>query len=178
MQALEQHVHKVLRRSGLQPADCDDVAQETLLRLMKAQARGSRVSDPQAFTARVALRLVVDRWRQRAKENGHAQPLAAHQAALAGRHAEPHAPAEPPTEVRALYAALAQLPAKQRAVVTLRKLWELEYAAIANLLGLSIDNCRSHCRHGMQRLRRLLDATDESSAARGGAQGEQHHGHA
>ena len=70
--------------------------------------------------------------------------------------ARPVSDEPPPVEVQRLYDAIAALPPKQSAVITLRKLMELEYADIAAILGISAENCRSHCRHGLQRLRETL----------------------
>jgi RNA polymerase sigma factor (sigma-70 family) len=64
-----------------------------------------------------------------------------------------------------LYAAIAKLPPRQAAVITLRKLWELEYREVAELLGISEANCRSHCRHGLNRLRGMLNPEQGAGGA-------------
>jgi RNA polymerase sigma factor (sigma-70 family) len=74
-----------------------------------------------------------------------------------------------PSEIERLYAAIAALPPRQAAVVTLRKLMELDYADIAGLLGISVENCRSHCRLALQRLREELCDDAETGTARGEA---------
>ncbi len=154
MNDLRQHILAVLQRSGLQPADREDVTQETMLRLSQAQSRGTVIRDTRAFATRTALRLVVDRWRDRARRNGQLPDDLAHPG-------ENEPPSAASGQVQALYAALGKLPPRQAAVVTLRKLWELEYAEIAAALGISVENCRSHCRHGLERLRRLLRPAGE-----------------
>jgi RNA polymerase sigma factor (sigma-70 family) len=73
----------------------------------------------------------------------------------------------PPPEVERLYAAIAALPPRQAAVVTLRKLLELDYEEVAELLGISVENCRSHCRLALQRLRAELVARDSSPSSGG-----------
>ena len=62
----------------------------------------------------------------------------------------------PPADIQKLYDAIASLPAKQSAVITLRKLMELDYADVAQMMGISLANCRSHCRHGMRKLADML----------------------
>jgi RNA polymerase sigma factor (sigma-70 family) len=69
--------------------------------------------------------------------------------------------------VERLYAAIAALPPRQAAVVTLRKLLELDYEEVAELLGISVENCRSHCRLALQRLRAELVARDSSPSSGG-----------
>jgi RNA polymerase sigma-70 factor (ECF subfamily) len=62
------------------------------------------------------------------------------------------------TETAALVAAaVAHLPARQRAVVVLR-IWEgLSYEAIAAIVGRSEATVRSHMHHGLARLRKYLE---------------------
>jgi RNA polymerase sigma factor (sigma-70 family) len=151
MDELPQYLRRVLERSGLQPADRDDAVQETLLRVMHARSRGTAIRDERAFAVRIAMRLAIDGWRRRAHGNGHLEIAA---------------PAEPPAtpaEVEALYAAIALLPARPAAVITLRKLCEMDYETIAGVLGISVANCRSHCRYGLSRLRTLIRGAGEAT---------------
>ena len=135
--------------------DAEDVAQEAALRVIRARSNGSAVHDEAAFGTRVTARLAIDR--VRALAHRRATRLEA------ATHVEAPPPAEAmPDEVARLYAAIAKLPPKQSAVVTLRKLCEMDYADIAALMGISQESCRSHCRLGLQRLREMLKESGET----------------
>lgn len=150
--------HLVVRVSRLvrRPEDADDAAQEAIVRLLAARQRGCTVRNEQAFAMRTAIRVAIDRRRQL---NGQARHLRG--ASIAARTGV-NEPA-PPEDVQRLYDAIAALPAKQAAVITLRKLMELEYADVAAVLGISQDSCRTHCKLGLRRLRALLGDEETSS---------------
>lgn len=138
-------VSRLLRR----PEDADDVAQEAIARLLTAQQHGQVVHNAQAFAMRTAVRVAID---HRRRLNGHAHPLGDGESQLAAA-----ADALPqPEDVRRLYEAVAALPAKQAAVITLRKLLEWDYAEVAAVLEISQECCRTHCKLGLRRLRELL----------------------
>lgn len=128
--------------------DAEDVAQETALRVLKARSNGSHLTDERAFGTRVAARLAIDRLRLRASRRIEPLPTAAEAPTPAERAA--------PEDVARLYAAIAALPPKQSAVVTMRKLLEMEYVDIAAVLDISEESCRSHCRLALRRLRQRL----------------------
>ena len=155
MQELRQHALAIATRILVRREDAEDVAQETMLRMMRAKLNGTSIMAQQAFAARTALRLSIDRLRServRAAAVGRVGAI---------RPAEA-VPAAPP-EIERLYAAIAALPPRQSAVITLRKLLELDYEDIADLLGISVENCRSHCRLALQRLRLQLGGSAEAA---------------
>ncbi|MEU5091678.1 SigE family RNA polymerase sigma factor [Streptomyces sp. NPDC021356] len=61
-----------------------------------------------------------------------------------------------------LEAALARLPARQRAVVVLRYYQDLSERQVADALGCPVGTARSHAARGVARLRQLLDDVSES----------------
>lgn len=145
------------------PQEREDIAQESLARLLRAQRNGSDVKNPEAFARQTAVRLAIDALRSRQRERAHVKDGLALGPGLArsvgdGIPAATTNPKEAPSpeDVRRLYDAIAALPEMQSAVITLRKLLELDYTDVAEVLGLSVENCRSHCRHGLARLRAVL----------------------
>jgi RNA polymerase sigma factor (sigma-70 family) len=160
VEELRRHVLAVASRFLRRPEDAEDITQEALLRLASARAKVSAIGDERAYARRTAIHLAIDRLRS---ERLRSRKLAELKRANPG----PTDGGLLPVDVRRLYDAIAALPAKQAAVVTLRKLMELEYSDIAALLGISVENCRSHCRHGLDRLRRELG--DEQAPDKGGS---------
>lgn len=124
------------------PAEAEDVAAEAVAR---ALVRWERIGDlpyREAWVARVATNLAIDQLRRRR----------APQAAV-----EPGADPTDATALRlALGAALAALPRRQREVIALRYLVDLEEQDVARALGISINSVKKHASRGRAALRERL----------------------
>ncbi len=129
-------------------ADAEDVAQETFLRLHR---HGLDFPDDAALGAwlyRVTVNLCLDR--SRAARPGCELPelrsdeMAADAALLREE------------QKSRLMAALAQLPAKERAAVTLREIEGLSTVEVAEVLGSSEGTVRSQVSKAMTRLKQLM----------------------
>lgn len=116
------------------------------LALERALRRWHRLDDdPDAYLRRTLYHLAVDRWRWRMR---HPEIDLDTDLADSGRDLA--------TEVDlrdALVQALAELPARQRAVLVLRYFEELTEAEIADTLGCSAGAVKSAAARGLQRLR-------------------------
>jgi len=133
--------------------DATDLVQETFLR-----AVGSRRPIPpgdaaERWLVRVLVNLCRDRYRRR-KYRGQRR------AELRPRR-ETNSPEAAITARDAVHGALAQLPARRRAVVVLRELEDRDTADIAALLGMTAVTVRWHLSQGRQQLRDLLGGEDE-----------------
>ena len=132
--------------------DTHDVLQEVFQRLAARPAQLHSVQDARAFLLRMAHNLWVDHVRRRkTRERVRAE--------LAAQPEPVFAPTEDP-DARAfrheLSAALAELPAEQRAVVHL-KLWEdLTFKVIAQTLDIPLNTAASRYRYGLDKLRARL----------------------
>jgi RNA polymerase sigma-70 factor (ECF subfamily) len=133
-------------------ADTHDLLQELFLKLANRPELLNGVRDERAFFLRLAHNLAIDLMRRRATRGKHHATLASESAAL-------FAPTTDPDEqaVRErLFAALAELPPDQRAVVHL-KLWErLTFEAIAETLEIPPNTAASRYRYGIDKLRERL----------------------
>jgi len=136
------------RRFLHRPQDAEDVAQEVVVRALRAQSNGHPVVHPPAFAVTVATRLAVDRLRRQHRDRDRA--------AAREREQPRFGDADSSLDANRLYEAVASLPPQQAAVITLRKLYEMEYAEVAAILGLSEVHCRVLCSQGIKRLRALL----------------------
>ena len=133
-------------------ADTRDLLQEIFVKLAREPARLAGVRVERAFLVQLAHNAAIDLLRrrgtrERTKENYAAEMIS------------PFAPAtEPDEEIfrQALAAALAALPAEQRAVVHL-KLWgDLTFAEIAAALEIPPNTAASRYRYGLDKLRDQL----------------------
>jgi len=124
--------------------DVDDVAQETFLAALRAYPRCNDATHLDRWLLKIASRKAIDHHRRTARS--------------------PHAMAEVPEEPAArvpdgddgLWAAVAGLPAKQRAAVVLRHVLDRPYDEIAWLLACSPDAARANVAAGLKRLREVI----------------------
>ena len=137
------------------PDVADDLAQDVFCRAWQARKRYREQGSARAYLLRIADRLVCDRHRGRKQfvnldDKGW------------GRHDPPDPSAGPSAallmvEARGQLAeALGRLSPAQRRVLLLRYYGQLGFAEIASIIGLPLSTTLSHCRRGLEMLRRML----------------------
>jgi RNA polymerase sigma-70 factor (ECF subfamily) len=122
-------VYGVSRLLLRDPVEAEDAAQQTFLSAYRALLAGQEPRDPSAWLGTIARNECRSRLRAR-----KAEPLALVQEPAGDELQRDVARHE---EIRALCAALAELPAQQRDAVVLREFYGLSYAEVAAALGLS-----------------------------------------
>ena len=159
-QLLDRHadrIHAVCRRVIGHPEDALDATQEAMI----AVARGiHRFDGRSAFTTwlyRVATNAALDEGRRR---NRRPQPV--------DELPEPAASSESGVEAQVgrgvdVDAALARLPEEFRVAVVLRDLCDLDYAEIADVLGVPPGTVRSRIARGRRALGEILGNRDEGA---------------
>ena len=142
-------IHRLCRRLTGNDADADDATQEALLAIARGLPRFDGVSAFGTWAYRVATNACLDELRRRRRRP---EPVADDPAAPAWEY--------PPDEVAAqrvdVDAALARLPLEFRAAVVLRDLCGLDYAEIADVLGVPAGTVRSRIARGRAALVPLL----------------------
>ncbi|WP_131738488.1 SigE family RNA polymerase sigma factor [Actinomadura roseirufa] len=119
----------------------EDVVQTAMARTLTVWPRVQRKDNPEAYVRQAIVRLVINgrrgAWRER----------------LTGVVPEPAAEPPGPEDRLAMWAALAELPPRQRAVVVLRYYEDLSEARIAEVLGCSPGTVKSQAAKALARLR-------------------------
>ncbi|MFJ7158299.1 SigE family RNA polymerase sigma factor [Streptomyces sp. NPDC101118] len=128
------------------PHDAEDLTQTALAKAYRSWRRVSRSERPEAYVRRMLVTCNSDRFRKRRvpERLTGAPPDTAVQGDAAGEWVE---------ERTALMAALAILPARQRAVVVLRYWEDLAEAEVAEVLGCSAGTVKSQASKGLAKLR-------------------------
>ena len=134
----------------------EDLLQTALIRAYRHWDREAVREDPAAFVRRVLVTTHAG-WRRLMRVG----ELVAGSSLLAGVSA----PAADPGLRDETTSALAQLPARTRAVLVLRSWEDLSAAGTAEVLGCSVDTVHRHTTRGLARLRELLGDTDDDSSA-------------
>ena len=137
------------------PDVADDLSQEVFCRAWQARTRYREQGNARAYLLRIADRVACDRGRRR-------QPQV-HLSDDGWQRHEPADPAEEPSaaalraeEIEQLTAALDRLSPVQRRVLLLRYYGQLSFAEIAAAIGCPLNTTLSHCRRGLETLRKLL----------------------
>ena len=139
-------VHRLLRAS-VGGHDADDCYQETWIAALRAYPRLRNDENLRGWLLTIASRKAIDCTRARRRA-----PLPVGEAVR-----ETPSRASPQAEFRAadeeLWAAVRQLPAKQRTAVALRYALDADYALIARTMSTSEDAARRNVHEGLKRLR-------------------------
>lgn len=122
--------------------EAEDAAAEALARTLKAWRRVASLPYREAWVARVATNVAIDRVRRRPLDVPRAAPVAD--------------VAETAVLRMALSAALLALPRRQREVVALRYLGGFTEADVAGSLGISANSVKKHTQRGISALRARL----------------------
>jgi len=139
-----------VRRQGLSDSEAQDAVQETLLRLFRELQAGQRVANPRAWAFRALYRLAMDEHRERRRLK-----------LIAGRVGRQTQRDEPPAGDRvAVWAAVDDLPLRQRQVLYLRFRADLSFDEIGRVMGITASSARSHATHAMAALRDRLTRED------------------
>ncbi|MGW4384492.1 SigE family RNA polymerase sigma factor [Kitasatospora sp. NPDC004531] len=128
------------------PHRAEDLAQATLAKLFAHWRRASRMENLDAYARTVLTRTFLAEQRKRS--------LARRLGALVG---SPEESRHGDADLRVtLLTALAQLPARARAMVVLRYWEDLSVETVAELLGCSTGTVKSQCSRALARLREQL----------------------
>ena len=120
-----------------------DLVQDALERTLLAWPRIVNRDDPEAYVRRIIVNRHVSIWRRTRRERLVPDPPES-----------PYTPTDPHDAW--LWAELAQLPARQRAVLVLRFYEDLGAAQTAEVLGCSVGTVKSTTSRGLARLRERI----------------------
>lgn len=152
----EVRAHESLLRAWLTsryPAvqDLDDIVQEAYVRVIQARSR-AEIAAPKAYLFKVARNLVLDRLR-------HEHALA-FQSLADSPESDVLDPAEPvpqavhhDQQLELMTEAIQSLPKQCRRIFTLRKVYGLSQAEIAQRMGLSVNTVSAQLTIGLQKCR-------------------------
>jgi RNA polymerase sigma-70 factor (sigma-E family) len=132
----------------------EDLVAEAFTRAWMTWRKVSQHPEPRAWIVRTALNTHISWWRRRRRE----EPLTSQD--------ETAAATAPPALDRSLVAALQRLPARQRQVIALRLLLDLDTASTAQLLGMPAGTVASHLHRGLAALRSQFPSLDDQERVR------------
>ena len=139
---------RALAASGVDSHLAEELVAEAFAWAWRSWAKVSRHPAPVAWVVRTAGNARVSRWRRRRRE----VPLAGH---------DPASPDHPRDGLEtSVTVALGRLPARQREVITLRLLLDLDTETTARVLGIAPGTVTAHLSRAISALRAQLPTTD------------------
>jgi RNA polymerase sigma-70 factor (ECF subfamily) len=151
-------LYRTALRVTRNPADADDLVQDTYLKAFRSSGRFERGSNLRAWL----FTILMNTWRNRRRDAGR-DPVAVATAIVEQAEAPPHADTGSPearllreTLAPALQAALDGLPDAFREAVWLRDVEEFTYAEIAAMLEIPIGTLMSRISRGRRQLYEAL----------------------
>ena len=141
----------------------DDLCQEVFCRAWQARDRYTDQGKTRAYLLQIANRLVCDRSRRNEPQtNLNDEAWKIHEPP--SRTPEPSQAAMMSEQIGLLHAALDRLAPMQQRVLLLRYYGQMDFQEIADTLQTPLNTALSHCRRGLETLRRLLVETMTKSA--------------
>ncbi len=159
-------VYAVCHRMVLSPQGADDAVQNALLAIVRGLARFDGRSSLSTWVHRIATNAAIDEIRRVRRAPSSADPTVL----AATEEADPRTDraadvADRLDQSSAVAGALARLPHEFRVVLVLRYVSDLDYAEIAEILGVPVGTVRSRLSRGKAALAELLprDLTSQTS---------------
>ena len=154
-----EHANALLRTAYLMVGDlheAEDVVQETLLKLASRWPRVRRMDNPAGYARRILVNLALRGGPRRSRNRAELNAIAPMHTASGATY----------RDIRdELYAALAALPPRQRAVLVLRYFLDLPETEVAVTLGCSLGTVKSSGSRGLKRLHESLRPDKHRSIA-------------
>ncbi|MDP2603487.1 MAG: RNA polymerase sigma factor [Deltaproteobacteria bacterium] len=141
-------------RSSDRKTDAEDLVQEVYLRAYRNFSRLRANTNHRAWLYKIATHCAYSRLRQ---IQGGRRKLAALASVAAALGSASDIAASQGQIDRRLRLLVNQLPAKQKACVTLRYFQDLDYPEIAQVLGCSLESARANVYQAIRRLRLALE---------------------
>jgi RNA polymerase sigma-70 factor (ECF subfamily) len=137
-------------------SDAEDVLQEVFYRLVRYRVRLRFIREPAAFMFRIARNEAI-RFIGR-KGRGRTSPISVEEITGVIQH---ELTGTDPVLLRRVSEALSRIPENQREVIILRFFEELTFKEISSICGITLNTAASRYRYGIQKLRSLMEDSDE-----------------
>ena len=132
----------------------EDLVAEAFTKAWSSWRKIRGLAEPRAWIIRSALNAHVSWWRRHRRE------------VTLGGHDNPAATSQDPPLDRSLVTALRRLPLRQRQVIALRLLLDLDTATTAEMLGMSSGTVAAHLHRAIATLRRDIPALNDQELTR------------
>jgi len=145
---LARHLRRLVRDDDT----AQDLLQDTMLRAHRALSRLGAGANERAWLYRIATNAALNHLRSKSRER-RALERAVHETDHAVRHDSERRDDSHAAKRDALWRRVAELPERQRVAITLRVADELDYDAIAERMGCTVETARANVYQATKKLR-------------------------
>jgi len=137
---LKNELYRLALRITQNPAEAEDVVQETMIKVWNRRDRWDEIESIEAFCLTICRNIAVDKTRSAAHQNLFLDQD--HEVADASYSSNPQEQAEQRDRVMLVRRLINDLPEKQRSVMQLRDIEGKSYREIAQILGITEDQVK------------------------------------
>ena len=145
----EKNLLNFFARQGVQHSECEDLVQETYLRLWRYREAYEPTAKLSTFLILLARQVWIDSLRHRTRRESR-------ETSWAGEREDSSPPPEHGTRDDVQWA-LSRLSAPLRTVVELGVLQDLPYAEVAGILGIPVGTVKSRMSNALRKLKEVFD---------------------
>jgi RNA polymerase sigma-70 factor (ECF subfamily) len=138
---LKNKLYRLALRITLNPADAEDVVQETMMKVWNRRQQWEQIDSMEAFCLTICRNLSLDKTR-RMSTNEQSLSADEHDAPDRSHHANPEQQAIAQDRLRLVRQIVDGLPEKQRSVMQLRDFEGKSYKEIAAIMGISEEQVK------------------------------------
>ena len=157
---LKNKLYRLALRITLNPADAEDVVQETMIKVWNRRQQWEQIESMEAFCMTICRNQSLDKTRQTAgSEQSH--DTAEHDAPDHSHHANPEQQTIQQDRIRLVRQIIDALPEKQRTVMQLRDIEGKSYKEIAAIMDISEEQVKVNIFRARQTVKqRFLQSED------------------
>ena len=157
---LKNELYRLALRITLNPAEAEDVVQETMIKIWNKRDQWDEIESIEAFCLTICRNLALDKMR---KTEGQNQSLdeVVHDAPDRSYSSNPEEQAMQQDRIALIHRLIGQLPEKQRSAMQLRDFEGKSYKEIANIMAISEDQVKVNIFRARQAIRQKFLETEE-----------------
>ena len=157
---LKNELYRLALRITLNPAEAEDVVQETMIKIWNRRDQWDEIESIEAFSLTICRNLAVDKMR---KIEGQNQSLdeVANDAPDRSYSSNPEEQAMQQDRIALIHRLIGQLPEKQRSAMQLRDFEGKSYKEIAAIMGISEEQVKVNIFRARQAIRQKYLETEK-----------------
>ena len=157
---LKNEFYRLALRITLNPAEAEDVVQETMIKVWNRRDQWDEIDSIEAFCLTICRNLALDKMRKMGNQN-QSLDEGTHDAPDRSYSSNPEEQAMQQDRIRLIHRLIGELPEKQRSVVQLRDIEGKSYKEIAAIMAISEEQVKVNIFRARQALRQKYLETEQ-----------------
>ena len=155
---LKNELFRLALRITLNPAEAEDVVQETMIKVWNRRDKWDEIESIEAFCLTICRNIALDKTRK--MENQNASLEDGHDALDSSYVSNPEEQAMQQDRIQLVRRLINDLPEKQRSVMQLRDFEGKSYKEIAKIMGISEEQVKINIFRARQTIRKKFEQTE------------------